>query len=263
MEIKLCLGTAQFGLDYGISNKTGKVEYDEIQKILEYCNNQGIYTIDTAQAYGECERILGHFDLSGFKLITKIANSGEIEKSLSNLKLSSLYAVLLHYENEIDDNWVKLEKYKSQGLVEKIGVSVYSPDKLLDIMNNYPIDIVQLPLNILDQRFLPLLKKIKEKNIEIHARSVFLQGLLLMDFDQIPDYFSSIKAVLGKIPCDRLGFALNFVKNIDEIDRIVIGVTSKNELEQICTAYHKKTIDYSEFSVSDVNMINPGLWKLD
>jgi len=258
---KICLGTAQFGLKYGISNKTGKIKYEEIEKIIDYCIDQDICAIDTAQSYGESESILGHFNLAKFKVITKILHSGSLEKSLEKLKISSLYGVLLHNENEIDANWSKLVKYKTQGLVEKIGVSVYSPDNLLTIMKNYTIDIVQLPLNILDQRFIALLSKIKERKIEIHVRSVFLQGLLLMEYSQVPDFFCPIKTILKKIPRDKLGFALNFVKNIDEIDKIVIGVTSRRELEEICTAYRKKTFDYSDFSIGDENMINPSLWK--
>lgn len=259
--MKLCLGTVQFGLNYGISNKAGKVAFKEVEDILNYCNYQKINTIDTAQAYGESEKTLGHFNLSNFRVITKISNDRGIENSLENLKLSSLYGVLLHNENEIDENWQKLVDYKSQRLVEKIGVSVYSPDKLSGIIDKYPIDIVQLPLNILDQRFLSLLKRLKENNIEIFARSIFLQGLLLMDYCQISDYFNPIKPVLSKLPHDKLGFALNFVKNIDEIDGIVFGITSKQELEQICIAYHKKTFDYSEFSIDDENMINPSMWR--
>jgi len=259
--MRLCLGTAQFGLKYGISNKTGKVEYKEVKKIIDFCNDQGIFTIDTAQAYGESEKILGHFDLTNFKIITKIKHLDKLENSLDNLKLSSLYGVLLHNEDEITDNWSRLVHYKSQGLVEKIGVSVYSPDKLLDITNNYTIDIVQLPLNVLDQRFIALLANLKAKNIEIYARSIFLQGLLLMDYSQIPDYFNPIKPVLNRIPYDKLGFSLNFVKNIDEIDRIVIGVTSKQELEEINIAFNKKTFDYSDFCIDDENMINPSLWR--
>jgi len=259
--MKLCLGTVQFGLNYGISNETGKVTYKEVEDILTYCNNHKINTIDTAQAYGESEKILGNFNLSNFRVITKISNIDRIENSLENLKLTSLYGVLLHNENEIEDNWHKLVCYKSQRLVEKIGVSVYSPNKLSSIIENYAIDMVQLPLNILDQRFLSLLKRLKEKKIEIFARSIFLQGLLLMDFNQISDYFNPIKSILCKLPHDKLGFVLNFVKNIDEIDGIVFGVTSKQELEEICTAYNKKTFDYSEFSVDDENMINPALWK--
>jgi aryl-alcohol dehydrogenase-like predicted oxidoreductase len=259
--MKLCLGTVQFGLDYGISNKTGKVIYKEVEDILNYCNAQRINTIDTAQAYGECERILGHFNLSKFRVITKISSAGKIENSLDNLRLSSLYGVLLHNENEVDENWQKLVAYKSQGLVEKIGVSVYSPDKLSGIIEKYPIDIAQIPLNILDQRFLFLIKRLREKNIEIFVRSIFLQGLLLMDFSQISDYFNPIKPILSRLPHDKLGFTLNFVKSIDEINGIVIGVTSKQELEEICTEYRKKTFDYSEFSVDDENMINPSMWR--
>jgi aryl-alcohol dehydrogenase-like predicted oxidoreductase len=260
-DMKLCLGTVQFGMKYGISNKTGKVKYEEVEKILDFCNEKGICTIDTANAYGESESILGNFDLNDYNIITKITCSDQIEKSLEKLKLSSLYGILIHNENLVGDNWSKLLYYKSKGIVKKIGVSVYSPDKLLSIIDNYSIDIVQLPLNILDQRFLFLLKRIKKAKIEIHARSIFLQGLLLMNYSQIPDYFSQIKPILSKIPKDKLGFTLNFVKNIDEIDRIVIGVTSKKELEGIYTAYQKKTFDYSEYSINDENMINPSFWR--
>jgi aryl-alcohol dehydrogenase-like predicted oxidoreductase len=259
--MKLCLGTVQFGMNYGIGNKIGKVEYAEVEKILDYSVGQNICFLDTAQAYEDSENILGNFNLSKFKVITKMINSGKIESSLKKLKQSSIYGVLLHNENEINADWSRLEYYKSQRLVEKIGVSVYSPNKLSEIIKNYSIDIVQLPLNILDQRFLPLFKGLKERNIEIHVRSVFLQGLLLMEHSQIPDYFNPIKPILNKLPHNKLGFALNFVKNIEEIDRIIVGVTSKRELEEICTAYNRKTFDYSEFSISDENMINPVLWR--
>ena len=263
--MKLALGTAQFGMDYGISNSTGKINSTEAEEILALCRAEHINTIDTAQVYGESETVLGNSGLENFDIVTKITdknNSDNLEISLERLKLPHIYAALLHDENEMNEkNYAKLENYKSQGLVQKIGVSVYSPIKLETIMKNYKIDIVQIPLNILDQRFLPLLPKLKEKSIEIHIRSVFLQGLLLMK--DIPDYFNSIKPVLNKMPKDRLGFCLHFVKNIEEVDKIVIGVTSKNELQQIICAYNKKFFDYSEYMIDDEKIVNPSLWKIN
>jgi len=262
--MKLALGTAQFGMNYGISNSIGKINFAEAKEILALCRAEHISTIDTAQVYGESETMLGNSGLENFDIVTKIAyknNCDSIEISLERLKLSHIYAALLHDENEISEkNYAKLENYKSQGLVQKIGVSVYSPVKLEMIMKDYKIDIVQLPLNILDQRFLPLLPKLKEKGIEVHIRSVFLQGLLLME--NIPDYFNSIKHILNKMPKDKLGFCLHFVKNIEEVDKIVIGVTSKNELRQIVCAYNKKTFDYSEYMIDDEKIVNPSIWSL-
>jgi len=262
--MKLALGTAQFGMNYGISNSVGKVNPEEAKEILALCRAEHINTIDTAQVYGESETVLGNSGLEGFDVVTKITdknNHDSIKTSLERLKLPHIYAVLMHNENEMNEkNYAKLENYKSQGLAKKIGISVYSPAKLEIIMKNYKIDIVQIPLNILDQRFLPLLPKLKEKDIEIHIRSVFLQGLLLMK--NIPDYFNSIKPMLNKMPKDRLGFCLHFVKNIEEVDKIVIGVTSKNELQQIICAYNKKTFDYSEYMVDDEKMVNPSLWSI-
>jgi aryl-alcohol dehydrogenase-like predicted oxidoreductase len=260
--MKLALGTAQFGMNYGISNSTGKINPTETKEILALCRTEHISTIDTAQVYGESETVLGNSGLEDFDVITKITDKdNNIEMSLERLKLPHIYAILMHNENEMNEkNYMKLENYKSQGLVQKIGVSVYSPTKLEIIMTNYKIDIVQIPLNILDQRFLPLLPKLKEKGIEVHIRSVFLQGLLLME--NIPDYFNSIKPMLNKMPKDRLGFCLHFVKNIEEVDKIVIGVTSKNELQQIICAYNKKTFDFSEYMIDDEKIVNPSLWSL-
>jgi len=257
--MNLALGTAQFGMDYGISNSSGKINFAEAKEILTLCKAEHINTIDTAQVYGESESVLGNSGLENFDVITKIKNDN-IEISLERLKLPHIYAVLLHNENEVNEkSYAKLETYKSQKLVQKIGVSVYSPAKLETIIKNYKIDIVQLPLNVLDQRFLPLLPKLKEKGIEIHIRSVFLQGLLLME--NIPDYFNAIKPMLNKMPKDRLGFCLNFAKNIEEVDKIVIGVTSKNDLQQIICAYKKKTFDYSEYMINDEKIVNPSLWR--
>lgn len=263
-QMKLCIGTAQFGMDYGISNSSGKINLIEAKEILDYCQTENITTIDTAQAYGESETMLGNLGVEKFNIVSKILGKDKIEASLENLNIQNLYAVLLHNENEINkENYAKLETYKTQGLVKKIGISVYTPSKLQNIIDNYKIDIVQLPLNILDQRFLQLMPKLKERGIEIHVRSIFLQGLLLME--NVPDYFNSIKPILNKMPKDRLGFCLNFVKNIEEIDKIVVGVTSKNELMQIVNAYNDRndwTFDYSVYSIEDENIVNPSLWRL-
>ena len=263
---KLALGTVQFGLDYGISNKTGKVSLDEVGAILNYAKSQNIDTLDTAQGYGESEKVLGNIDLSGFKIVTKIIENGILETSLENLKLNKIYGLMLHREDEINDKtWVNFENYKRQKLVEKIGVSVYSPEKLIEIVGKYPIDIVQIPLNIFDQRFLPILPELKRKNIEIHTRSTFLQGLLFMNSCQLKPYFEPIKHILQQLPNDRLAAALSFVKGVKEIDKIVVGVTTKKELQEIYSQYNKniEEIDFSQFRIDDEKFINPSKWELE
>jgi len=264
--MKLALGTVQFGLDYGISNTRGQVSSEEVGYILEYARASGIDTLDTAQAYGESQKVLGRFDLSGFKIVSKMTKEGRVEDSLAELGIPRLYAMMLHREDELnDESFNMLIAAKQQKMVQKIGVSVYSPVKLDQLITGYSLDIVQLPLNLLDQRFVPLLPKLKEKGIEIHTRSAFLQGLLLMNANRIPEYFEPIKPILRRIPESKLAMSLNFVKNIDAVDKTVVGVTSKKDLEEVCFEYNKNAeeINYSEFKITDEKFLNPSKWELN
>lgn len=259
---KLALGTVQFGMNYGISNMRGQIPAAEIERILTFCKTHDICTLDTAQGYGNSECILGQYDLSSFNIVTKLMGNAELEKSLAKLNVSSVYALMFHRENEVTDTtWQKFESWKKQKLVKKIGVSVYSPDKLLRIIQNYPVDIVQIPLNLLDQRFIPLLPELKNKKIEVHTRSVFLQGLLLMT--NCPAQFDSIKHILQEIPNPKLLYALHFVLSLKQVDKLVVGVTCLKDLEEIYKAAASPcpSVDYSIFSVHDEKIINPSLWS--
>lgn len=262
--MKIVLGTVQFGMDYGVSNTSGKVPITEIAKILDFCKSHKITTLDTAQGYGDSEKVLGNFDLSGFRIITKLIGDAALETSLENLKVDSVYGLMFHRENECnDESWKLFESYKAQGLVKKIGVSVYSPVTLEKLVECYPIEIVQLPMNILDQRFVPLLPTLKQKNIEIHIRSCFLQGLLLME--SVPDFFSSVKTVIDDVPKPRLEHCINFGKCQKEIDSLVFGVTQLKDLEEIYDAFSESLpeTDYSKFSINDEKYINPSLWEIN
>lgn len=260
---KIALGTVQFGLNYGISNTTGQVSADEIAKILDFCKKNKINTLDTAQGYGDSEKVLGQFDLAPFKVITKLIGEARLEQSLENLKLSSVYALMFHRENECtDETWKQFEAYKSQSLVKKIGVSVYTPKTLENLIDRYPVEIVQFPMNILDQSFVPLLPKLKKKHIEVHTRSTFLQGLLLMD--SIPNYFEPVKNKINSIPKPRLQHTLNFVKEQKGVNKLVLGITKLQDLQEIVEAYNTDVpeTDYSAFAIADEKYINPSLWKV-
>lgn len=281
--MKLALGTVQFGLDYGISNKKGKVSLELVKEIFDYAKEMGIDTLDTASLYGSSEEILGKFDLEDFNVITKttkidktLDKDGNFERfkeafysSQKKLGYIQLHGLMFHEADDLLSShgqalWDLIEDFKQKEYVRKIGVSVYSPQQLEQIVNAFDIDIVQLPLNILDQRFLPVLPELKKKNIEIHTRSTFLQGLLFMDSKSINPFFDPIKPILEKLPKDRLVNALSFVKNINEIDKIVVGVTSKKELQEICSQYNKsiEEIDFSQFKIFDEKFINPSKWEL-
>lgn len=281
--MKLGLGTVQFGCDYGISNTNGQVNSDEIYKILEYAKEQNINVLDTASMYGNSEEVLGRFDLSDFKIVTKTIRADKtkdtkynverleyyFKNSLKKLNQSAIYGLLFHEANDLIDDldgflWQKAEDFKKNKYVNKIGVSVYTPQQLHLIMERYPIDIVQLPLNLLDQRFVPMLKTLKEKNIEIHTRSTFLQGLILMPLENVNEYFGEIKSVLNSIPSPKLAYALQFVKNLQEIDNIIVGTTCLKDLEEIVMNYKKSLndINYKQFSITDEKYIMPQNWQL-
>jgi len=263
--MKLGLGTVQFGCDYGISNSNGQVSLKEVEKILIEAISQKISILDTAQGYGNAETVLSNFDLSSFRIITKMLSHQALETSLETLKCENVYALMFHNEKDITDrSWEKFTNYKKQNMTTKIGVSVYSQEHLLAVIDKYPIDIVQIPMSIVDQRFLKVLPILKRKNIEIHSRSAFLQGLLLMDIEKINEYFNPIKKILKQIPQPRMAHLLNFLKNINDIDNIIVGCTSKQELDNICLMYNTcvESIEYSKFQIDDTHLVNPSLWKL-
>lgn len=263
---RLALGTVQFGLKYGISNEQGQVTVDEVGRILECAKASGVGVLDTAQAYCNSEKILGNFDLSSFHVVTKMMKNGHLEESLNNLGVQRVDALLFHRPDEVDDtSWKCFQEYKEQGLVKKIGVSVYSPETLRALVERYPIDIVQMPLNLLDQRFLPLVPLLIQRGIEIHVRSIFLQGLLLMDLQKVPSYFAPIRDKLESIPEPRMGYAMHFIKQ-QSVHYAVIGVTSVAELAEGAHCFSslcRGVADYGALSVADEAFINPSLWNFN
>lgn len=285
--MKLGIGTAQFGLDYGISNKEGQTSLGEVRKTFDYAYKNSIKIIDTAYLYGNSEEIIGlclNNHENNFKIVTKTvktSNPNELESaflaSLNKLNQESVYGLMFHdADNLIDDNgslWKKMTEFKNKGLVDKIGVSVYSGKQIDIILNKTEIDIIQVPVNVFDQRLIQndYLRKLKDKNIEIHARSPFLQGLLLMNQKEIPDYFTEIKNHIEKyqktLTANKISLlegALSFVKNINEIDFIICGINNCNQLNEIIKAYNKThNIDLSKFAINDEKFVNPTKWLIN
>jgi hypothetical protein len=205
---KLSLGTVQFGLSYGIANQTGKIKSVEAKKILQLAKNSNIDLIDTAIAYGDSEKVIGDIGIKDFKFVSKLPalpkdcvdiNSWveeNVKLSLKRLGIPSLYGLLVHRSESLLGNSGNklinaLKTIKLNGLVKKIGISIYDPSECEQVMNLARIDIVQAPLNIVDRRLVVSgwLSRLHSEEIEIHTRSVFLQGLLLMPRNKIPKIF--------------------------------------------------------------------------
>lgn len=291
--MNLSLGTVQFGLDYGISNTQGKTTRDEVVRILELAAHEGIAVLDTAALYGISEEVLGDcLPVShGFKVVTKTPyfrkaqitpedalHLGSIfTNSLQKLGQRKVYGLLAHHANDLlaeggERLMDVMLDLKTRGLVDKVGVSVYDGEQIDRIVERYTIDLVQLPINVFDQRLLGSgkLVQLKASGIEIHARSLFLQGLLLMPIDRIAEHFAPLKrqisayhAHLQSHGLSLLQGALAFAASCKEIDEGILGVCSTHELRGILNAWHglsQKAFDFTEFACSDERMINPALW---
>ncbi len=285
--MKLALGTVQFGLDYGVSNTQGQVCPEEVNRILTFAKQQGINTLDTAPAYGNSEEVLGKTGLATqFDIISKIPALNDsnihveqyVKASLQQLKIEKLNAVLFHHADDIissihaKNRFDALVKLKEQEKINKIGVSVYSPEQLEFCIKKHPIDIVQLPLNCLDQRFINtgMLDKLLDRNIEIHCRSVFLQGLLLMNpknlsscFSPFIKYFQHFSDTAKLLNVTPLSLALAIGHQSSNIDKMVIGCCNTKQLSEIITANaaaKKIKEDLSSLSCDDENLIIPSNW---
>jgi aryl-alcohol dehydrogenase-like predicted oxidoreductase len=285
--MRLALGTVQFGLDYGVSNTGGIASDEEIRAILDYAIANGVNTIDTAVMYGNSEERLGKIGIDDFNVITKLP-SVPVEcyddaswfdritaQSLRQLDKDSIYGLLLHRPLELLNNggeniYRHLRNLKSSGRVEKIGISVYEPAELKALIPVFDVDIVQVPFNILDRRLLDegWLDRLAQKNIEIHVRSVFLQGLLLMEPCERHQKFDAWRSELGcydlfirQSGFSRLEACLSFVLSFQQITKVIVGIQSLSQLKEI--TYASKTVMPSipHINLSDTRLINPSSWS--
>ena len=286
--MKLALGTVQFGIPYGVANKGSQVKREEAANILAYAREAGIDTLDTAISYGTSEQCLGEAGINGYKIITKVpvlpAEIGEIygwlanevEGSMERMNVTSLYGVLLHHSNDLLSRRGRelsraMIRLKREGSVKKIGVSVYSPTELEGVLSTLDVDLVQAPLNLVDRRLITSgwLQRLHERAIEIHTRSAFLQGLLLMPRNAIPPRFErwdelwdSWHRVLGEAQMTAVSACLKYPLSFTEIDRVVIGVENREQLHQavVVAGSHCPTRDWSMLESEDEKLINPTNW---
>jgi aryl-alcohol dehydrogenase-like predicted oxidoreductase len=287
--MKLSLGTVQFGLSYGIANQSGQVSFPEAKKILEYAGKAKVDLLDTAIAYGDSEAVLGMVGVAEFNVVSKLPGlptssadidswvEGQVEGSLKRLGCSSLYGLLLHRsENLLGKSGKKLidalSRVKTNGLVQKIGVSIYDPSELDEIMHLMRIDLVQAPLNIIDRRLETSgwLSILHREGVEVHTRSAFLQGLLLMPRNKIPAKFD-VWATLWDSWASQLeeknlsadAVCLSYPLSLPEVVRVVVGVDSADQLKALIAASQIKLLqhDFSFMTSEDQMLINPSNWS--
>ena len=287
--MKLALGTAQFGLHYGVANTQGKVGHSSAREIITYCRSKGIRTLDTAIAYGESEQCLGDIGVGGFDIVTKLpplpdGTSNiegwvikEVTSSISRLNVKSLDGLLLHRPEQLLGRnggaiVAALIKLKDAGIIRKFGVSVYSPEELPSLFSVHDFDLVQCPFNLVDRRLVSSgwLEKLNSLGVEVHVRSSFLQGLLLMPREKIPQYFWDWDLLwdrwyewLNDHNVSPIDACLAYVFAESNVDKVIVGVDSKIQLKQI-VAFHDAplSLDFPDISSQDARLLNPSNWKI-
>jgi aryl-alcohol dehydrogenase-like predicted oxidoreductase len=283
--LKLALGTVQFGLTYGINNQSGIPNDEELASIFSFAKKSGINFLDTAQGYGNSEERIANLSNDEFSIISKFKQlvapfslHNELKESLKKLKKSSLYGYMAHDGDLLIKNpnwWEGLQLAKDHGLVKKIGYSLYSVNQLEELLAKQMVpDIVQFPYNILDRRFESFFSELNSMGVEIHTRSVYLQGLLQMESSQVPNYLEPLQNYLkivreiAKRNQSSIGqICLRFVINNPFINKVVIGIDNLSQLKenisicQIDNLSEEIMDELLSIEVKEKNLLNPINWK--
>lgn len=264
MKTRLALGTVQFGLAYGITNNAGQVPEDEVARLLARAAQAGITTLDTAALYGTSEAVLGRTMHASFRVITKTSKvapndstadavsrlEASFAASLTHLNLPAVSGLMAHESDDLlgphgDALWAAMARLKAEGKALKIGASIYSGAQIDALLARYPLDLVQIPTNALDHRLREggLLARLKAAGVEVHARSIFLQGLLLQKPGDIAPKFGPLRDVVAALHHALASSALSPLSGLiaavlghSDIDRLVMGVTRLSELDEIIAA---------------------------
>jgi uncharacterized protein len=284
---KLVIGSANFGMKYGFKNSRGKLNPSLVGEILDYAWINNINTIDTAKGYGESESVIGDYlktnEEKQFRIITKIntteSPTRHLYQSLANLNQSDVYGVLIHnfdYFEKDHSLFDHLLRFKEEGRCKKIGISLYYPEELQFLIdNNIPLNIIQIAYSIFDRRFEVFFPILKELDVEIHVRSVFLQGLFFTDITKLGHHFDKVKHKILKIQqlsastgLSIASICLNFANNNNYIDNIIIGIDNLENLESnIQVLSEKENVQpyiesLNDLTEQDVNILFPHFWKI-
>lgn len=282
---KLGLGTVQFGLDYGVSNTRGRTPPEEVAAILKEAYLRGVRVVDTAAGYGDSEAVLGEHlqPAPDWRIVTKTfpwKRPGDVgrglESSLARLRRPSVEALLARNADELlgprgPEVHRELLRAKEDGMTLRVGAAAYNAAQIDSVLALGGLDIVQVPVSVLDQRLIASghLRKLKEKGIEVHARSAFLQGALLMDPAVLPEHlahardrFEAFRRAAAERALTPLEAALSFVIALPEVDTVVCGVESPAHFSQLLKASERRTAagDWKSFAIADEAVLNPALW---
>lgn len=293
--VEYCIGTAQFGMDYGIANLSGRPKQDDIDKIMQYATKNNIRYFDTAQSYGKSETVIGEAisklsKINKIRIISKLSpdlqeNSPEsivdsVKSSINKLNIKSLYALLAHRVEAIKSETflAAIRILKKDGLVIKTGVSVYTPEDALRVIKNNEVDILQIPFNILDKRWLVrgIIEEAKENNIQVFFRSIFLQGLIFLNEKELINrnmswahpYLKKFNALVNDTPFSTVELAFGILKQVSGNNVIIMGLDNLNQLQQNLGIIEKSVINeknseewWANLPAFPEKLLNPSLWN--
>ncbi|WP_313760972.1 aldo/keto reductase [Rhizobium sp.] len=293
--MKLALGTVQFGMPYGIANGTGQPNEAVVASILEKAMAAGVAVLDTASLYGEAEAVLGRCLPAShtFRIITKTPKFAGVDGataadrleaafdiSCTKLRTVGVAGLMAHDADDLigpsgDAIWRRMTELRDAGQVARIGASVYSGRQIDALLDRYQPDLVQLPLSILDQRLIEggHLERLAARCVEVHSRSAFLQGALLMGPDRLPAHLRALGPALEEIAgeaqalgSDPMTLALKFVAGLDAVSAVVCGVDSLSQFEQLVQAISRPDVALlpdraAALACSDPLLLDPSRWN--
>jgi aryl-alcohol dehydrogenase-like predicted oxidoreductase len=283
---RIVLGGAQLGLPYGILNGGETLSREEVARILDTAVDHGIDSIDTAIAYGQSESIIGETSQNRFKIISKLPPlpvdisdvsewvHSQVQGSLSRLKCTSLDALLLHRPQDLTgaqgaELYAAIGSLMAEKMIHRFGVSIYSPDDLEGIIGTFDIHVVQAPLNVFDRRILGVTDQLSALNIEVHARSVFLQGVLIASpkdrpqrFEPWSEHFALFDEWVHSSGVSAMACCLGFALQQPGIAKLVIGTTSAESLDEIMNSIPNSVLEVPTHLQSSVEeLIDPRFWN--
>ena len=285
MTAQLALGTAQFGLAYGVVNEKGRLSAAEAAAIVGLARDGGIRFIDTAPSYGDAEEVLGQCGVAGFSIVSKVSRIGDANvrsaiiesgrRSAARLGCERLDGLLLHSADDLSGSrgaevYKGLLAGRDAGVCKRIGVSIYDPEELTLVLDRYPMDIVQCPLSVLDRRMMDGIAKLAERGMAVHARSVFLQGILLQPPSRLAAKFAPLLPALNAFRDRALNrgmttveAALSFVRGVPGVECVVVGVTGAEDFLAITKAFKAgKAFKPDGLAVPPPDMIDPRRWNM-
>ena len=283
---RIVLGGAQLGLPYGILNGGETLSREEVARILDTAVDRGIDSIDTAIAYGQSESVIGETSQNRFNIISKlpplpvdISNvsawvHSQVQGSLSRLKCTSLHALLLHRPQDLTgaqgaELYAAIGSLMAEKMIHRFGVSIYSPDDLEGIIGTFDIHVVQAPLNVFDRRILGVADQLSALSIEVHVRSVFLQGVLIASppdrphrFEPWSEHFALFDDWVRSSGLSAMACCLGFALQQPGIAKLVIGTTSAESLDEIMNSIPNSVFEVPTHLQSSVEqLIDPRFWN--